>query len=86
MRVIRGAFIPLTILVTTRPGAQDDAPPGFAPLMSISFEGAADAAAEVAQVTPSGAEGLDVPEGRVGQGGDFLEGGCVTYQGLPCST
>jgi len=82
MRLIEGALIVMMLAGATLAGAQDDAPT-FERLMSISFEGTADAVAEGAEVTVTGAEEMKYAEGRVGQAGDFMEGGCLTYEGLP---
>ncbi len=59
------------------------AKPDFAPILRIPFDGAVVPEIGGEGVVVSGAEGLSYAEGKLGQAGDFRQGGCVEYHGLP---
>ncbi len=55
----------------------------FAPLLYIGFDDTAEAVAEGAEVTVTGADSVKYAEGKFGNAADFRESGCVEYRGLP---
>lgn len=81
-RLTSGVLL-MTMLAGGALAAAQQAAPGFERIMSISFDGNCDAVTAGTPVTVSGAENIKFAPGRVGQAGDFMEGGCLTYENLP---
>lgn len=79
--VAAGAMLALAL--GTRTWAVEAAPPLFAPVLHLAFDGQAQALAPGATVTVSGAEGLVYGEGRVGQAADFPGRAALDYRPLP---
>ncbi len=83
MRTICQAVVISAIMLVSVAALSAAEQPEFSPLLYIGFNDTAEAVAEGAEVTVTGADSVKYVEGRFGKAADFLESGCVEYRGLP---